>query len=71
MIHEGKTEVAIPSVRDDPKVKHLYDAWLFSVTENHWANLAVTKDFTRFCYERFIKTWMEKNSVDEVRVKLA
>ena len=67
MIHEGKSEVAIPSVRDDPDAKHDYEAWLFSYTENHWANLAVTKDFTRFCYDRFIKIWMSKKGVDEVR----
>lgn len=66
MIHEGKTEVAIPSVRDDSKVKHLYEDWLFSYTDNHWANLSVTKDFTLFCYDRFIKKWMEKKGVDEV-----
>lgn len=66
MIHEGLSEVAIPSVRDDDRVKNDYKDWLFSHTDNHWANLEVTKDFTKFCYDRFIRRWMEKKGVNEV-----
>jgi len=66
MIHEGRSDVSIPSVRDDDSVKHLYEDWLFSYTDNHWANLEETKKFTAFCYDKFIKKWMAKKGVTEV-----
>lgn len=66
MIHEGRSDVAIPSVRDDADVRDLYKDWLFSYTDNHWANLEETKNLTAFCYERFIRKWMAKKGVNEV-----
>ena len=64
MIHEGfpGSTTSIPGVCGTAE----YDDWLFSVTDNHWANLEVSKDFTMFCYEKFIKTWMKKKNVSEV-----
>lgn len=69
MIHEGfpGSTTSIPGVSGTAE----YEDWLFSVTDNHWANLEVSKDFTMFCYEKFIKTWMKKKNVSEVcRAKL-
>ena len=60
MIHEGASDVAVPNARGQPA----YNKWLFSYTDNHWANLSVTKDFTAFCYNNFLRTWMEKKGVD-------